>query len=313
MNFLRPLFPYLLGLIVVLSTQKFLNIGLINALGQLTLFTFVVCIPIWKTGRMSYVDIGWPWGLVLLGTISFLYSDGYWLRSALISSMVILVGLRMGFGALKLWQAGYLEREFPRYQYQRIIWKEEGKSNTQFALQVDAISQGMANASFLALPILITASNTNESFVLLEFIGMGIWLLALIFESVADFQKLLFLRSMKKAKKYNQVCNIGLWKYCRHPNYFAEWMVWNGIIVLAIPSFLGLGAMEISFLNGELSNILWVLVGIGMIYASRMMYITLVYTTGAIPSEHFSAIKREGYAEYQQSTNRFFPGPKRNI
>ena len=171
----------------------------------------------------------------------------------------------------------------------------------------------MANASFLALPILITASNTNESFVLLEFIGMGIWLLALIFESVADFQKLLFLRSMKKAKKYNQVCNIGLWKYCRHPNYFAEWMVWNGIIVLAIPSFLGLGAMEISFLNGELSNILWVLVGIGMIYASRMMYITLVYTTGAIPSEHFSVIKREGYAEYQQSTNRFFPGPKRNI
>jgi len=44
-----------------------------------------------------------------------------------------------------------------------------------------------------------------------------------------------------------------------------------------------------------------------------MMYITLVYTTGAIPSEHFSLIKREGYAEYQQSTNRFFPGPKRNI
>ena len=144
MNYLRPLFPYLLGLILVLSTQKFLNIGLINALGQLTLFTFVVCIPIWKTGRMSYVDIGWPWGLVLLGTISFLYSDGYCLRSALISSMVILVGLRMGFGALKLWQAGYLEREFPRYQYQRIVWKEEGKSNTQFALQVDAISQGMA-------------------------------------------------------------------------------------------------------------------------------------------------------------------------
>ena len=139
MNYLRPLFPYLLGLILVLSTQKFLNIGLVNALGQLILFTFVVCIPIWRTERMSYVDIGWPWGLVLLGTISFIYSDGYWLRSTLISSMVILVGLRMGLGALKMWKAGYLEREFPRYQYQRILWKEEGKNNTQFALQVDAI------------------------------------------------------------------------------------------------------------------------------------------------------------------------------
>jgi steroid 5-alpha reductase family enzyme len=217
----------------------------------------------------------------------------------------------MGLGALKMWKAGYLEREFPRYQYQRILWKEEGKNNTQFALQVDAISQGMANASFLALPIFIAASNTNESFALLEFIGIGIWASALIFESVADFQKLLFLTNMKKAKKYNQVCNIGLWKYCRHPNYFAEWMVWNGIIVMAIPSFYNLGALEISFFNNELSAILWGFVGFGMLYASRMMYVTLVYTTGAIPSEHFSALKREGYKDYQRNTNRFFPGPKK--
>ena len=313
MNYLRPLFPYLFGLMLVLSTQKFLNVGLVNALGQLILFTFVVCIPIWRTERMSYVDIGWPWGLVLLGIVSFIYSDGYWLRSALISSMVILVGLRMGLGALKMWKAGYLEREFPRYQYQRILWKEEGKNNTQFALQVDAISQGMANASFLALPIFIIGTNNNESFAVLEFIGMGTWMLALIFESVADLQKLLFLKNMKKAKKHNQVCNIGLWKYCRHPNYFAEWMVWNGIIIMAIPSFLSLGAMEISFLSSNLSMVLWSLIGLGMLYASRMMYVTLVYTTGAIPSEHFSLIKREGYKEYQQTTNRFFPGPQKAI
>ena len=38
MNYLRPLLPYLLGLILVLSTQKFLNIGLVNALGQLILY-----------------------------------------------------------------------------------------------------------------------------------------------------------------------------------------------------------------------------------------------------------------------------------
>lgn len=313
MNYLRPLFPYLFGLMLVLSTQKFLNVGLVNALGQLILFTFVVCIPIWRTERMSYVDIGWPWGLVLLGIVSFIYSDGYWLRSALISGMVILVGLRMGLGALKMWKAGYLEREFPRYQYQRILWKEEGKNNTQFALQVDAISQGMANASFLALPIFIIGTNNNESFAVLEIIGIGTWMLALIFESVADLQKLLFLKNMKKAKKHNQVCNIGLWKYCRHPNYFAEWMVWNGIIIMAIPSFLSLGAMEISFLSSNLSMVLWSLIGLGMLYASRMMYVTLVYTTGAIPSEHFSSIKREGYKEYQQTTNRFFPGPQKAI
>ncbi len=27
---------------------------------------------------MSYVDIAWPWGLVLVGVISFIFSEGIW-------------------------------------------------------------------------------------------------------------------------------------------------------------------------------------------------------------------------------------------
>ena len=311
MKYLYPLAPYFLGLILVLSTANFYKIGLINLLAQVILFTLVVCIPIWRTNRMSYVDIGWPWGLVIIGIVSFILSDGYWLRSLLVSSMVILVGLRMGIGALSMWRAGFLEKEFPRYQYQRLVWEREGKSNTQLALQIDAISQGMANASFLALPIFITASNHSESFGIIEFIGIGIWLFALVFESIADFQKLAFLRKMKKKGKYNQVCNVGLWKYSRHPNYFSEWMVWNGLIVLAIPSWLNLGTIEASFLSNQPSFILWFFVGLGLLYTSRMMYVTLVYTTGAEPSEYFSAQKRDGYRVYQATTNRFFPGPQK--
>jgi steroid 5-alpha reductase family enzyme len=260
---------------------------------------------------MSYVDIGWPWGLVLLGIVSYLLSSGYWLRSLIVSSMVILVGLRMGFGAVKMWRAGYLDKEFPRYQYQRILWEEEGKENTQLALQIDAISQGLANASFLSLPIFITASSTSQSLELLEIVGIAIWLLSLLMESVADFQKLGFLKKMKKEGKQNQVCNIGLWKYTRHPNYFGEWMVWNGLIIMAIPSWLRLETLSIAFLNDQQSKILWVLIGIGLLYTSKMMYTTLVYTTGAVPSEHFSIEKRPDYKEYQKTTNRFFPGPKK--
>ena len=151
------------------------------------------------------------WGLVLLGLISFIFSDGYWLRSLIVSLVVIFIGLRMGLGALKMWRLGLLDREFPRYQYQRVLWKEEGKDNTLLALQIDAISQGLANASFLALPVFIIASNTSETFVLLEMIGLSIWLLAFILESIADFQKLEFLHKMKKEGKQRQVCNVGLW------------------------------------------------------------------------------------------------------
>ena len=76
---------------------------------------------------MSYVDIAWPWGLVLLGIISFIFSDGYWVRSLLVSGMVILVGLRMGLGAVKMWRSGYLEKELSRYEYQHIRWKKKDK------------------------------------------------------------------------------------------------------------------------------------------------------------------------------------------
>jgi steroid 5-alpha reductase family enzyme len=41
------------------------------------------------------------------------------------------------------------------------------------------------------------------------------------------------------------------------------------------------------------------------------MYITLVYLTGAVPSEYYSSQKRPAYKAYQQSTNIFFPGPKK--
>ena len=304
MNYFRPVYPFLLGLGFILWSTTFFKLALLNSLGQIALFTVVVCIPIWRTGRMSYVDIGWPWGLVLLGIISFCFSEGYWLRSLVVSSVVILIGLRMGLGALKMWRLGFLKKEFPRYQYQRIVWKEEGKNNTALALQIDAIAQGLANASFLAFPVFIIASNGDQEFSALEIVGLVIWILAFSMESIADFQKVRFLKEMKRAGKHRQVCNVGLWKYCRHPNYFAEWMVWNGLIIAAIPSWLSLKALE--------SEPVWLLLGIGLLLASKFMYTTLVYTTGAVPSEYYSVQKRPDYKDYQQQTNRFFPGPRRS-
>jgi steroid 5-alpha reductase family enzyme len=304
MHYFRPLYAFLLGLIVLLNSATLAELAATNAMGQLVLFTLVVCIPIWRTGRMSYVDIGWPWGLVVLGIISFIDSQGYWLRSGIVSAVVILIGLRMGLGALKMWRMGLLQTEFPRYQYQRIVWKQEGKTNTALALQVDAIAQGLANASFLAFPVFIIAANNSQQFHLLELLGLAIWALAFAMESLADMQKLNFLRAMRKAGKQSQVCNVGLWKYCRHPNYFAEWMVWNGLVIAAIPSWLALRGTE--------SELLWWLLGLGLLLASKFMYNTLVYITGAVPSEYYSAQKRPGYREYQKQTNRFFPGPAKS-
>ncbi|MEH6912288.1 MAG: DUF1295 domain-containing protein [Oceanicoccus sp.] len=301
MKYFTSLIPFVAGWALLLLTNSFASIGLINGALQLVLFTLVVCIPIWMTGRMSYVDIGWPLGLTVIGGLTWLYSDGEALRVAIVSLVYLFVGSRMGLGALKLWSEGRMKKEFPRYEYQKQRWIADGKTNTTLAMQVDALWQGLANASFLAMPAFVIAANPSEQIHLLEIIGLMVWLGAFAMESVADIQKLTFLQKMKKAGGRNRVCNVGLWKYSRHPNYFAEWMVWNGLVIAAIPSWIALYGVD--------SLVVWVLLGAGLLFASWKMYSTLVYHTGAVPSEYYSVQKRPEYKDYQQTTNMFFPGP----
>ena len=303
MKYFKPFIPFLACWILLFSSNNFQSVALINGIGQLVLFLFVVCIPIWKTGRMSYVDIGWPWGVALIGLITYCQINTITLSKTLVITAYILIGSRMGLGALKMWSMELLKKEFPRYEYQKIRWEKSNKTNIGLAMQVEALSQGLANASFLAIPIFLISVSPSTQLSSLEIIGFTIFILSIVFETIADYQKLKFLKEMKRQNKKNMVCDIGLWKYTRHPNYFAEWMVWNGLIIASIPSYISLFTSEALWL--------WIMIGVALLYTSRIMYITLVYLTGAVPSEYYSVQKRPAYKAYQQSTNIFFPGPKK--
>ena len=303
MKYFSPLVPFILGWGLLLYTDNLSSISFTNGVLQLLLFAFVVCLPTWRPGRMSYVDIGWPWGVALIGIITWLYGEGDSVRIVTISILYIMIGSRMGMGALKMWRLGMLNTEFPRYEYQKKRWKKAGKNNTMLAMQIEGILQGLANASFLAMPAFIIATNSNSTIAILEIIGVVVWFGAFVMESIADMQKISFLKKMKALGEKNKVCNVGLWKYTRHPNYFAEWMVWNGLIIASIPSWILL-------YNAE-SVTIWILLGLGLLFTSRMMYTTLVYHTGAIPSEYYSLKKRPEYKAYQDTTNIFFPGSKK--
>lgn len=289
-----------MGWIILLFTQSIAYISSVNGIVQLILFGLAVCWPIWKTGVLSYVDIGWPWGLVCIGVLTLLLSEGYHWRVWMIGGAYLFMGLRMGIGAIRLWQKGYIQKELPRYKYQRIRWERAGKTNIPMAMQIDALMQGLANASYLAFPAFIISSNPNPGFSIFEIIGLGLWIASFVFESIADYQKTRFLRQMKAKGQRNKVCDVGLWKYTRHPNYFAEWMVWNALIIVAIPSWIALQASEYWMI--------WILLGLGLLFISRIMYNTLVYFTGAKPAEYFSLQKRPDYKAYMERVNMFFPG-----
>ncbi len=283
---------------VALSTANdtLANMLLVNAGLQMLLFAVVACLPFLRTGRMSYVDIAWPFGVALIGLQIALMGDGNDLRKFCVAGVYLLIGLRMGLGALTMARkTGVIfKTEFPRYVYRRMELEGEGEAKARFHMLTEILAQGFANASVLALPGFLIAVNGQAGFHAWELAGIGLWLLAYILESTADLQKHKFI-----SRNQGGVCNVGLWQYSRHPNYFSEWLVWTGIVIAAVPSWLALRAAE--------AAPVWLVLGLGAAGASLMMYITLVYLTGAKPAEYYSVRKRPDYKRYQETTSMFFP------
>ena len=287
---------FVLVFYIFFQVENFQNFLLVNLISQIFIFLFIVCIPAYYSGRMSYVDIAWPFGLVAIGIISFFCGDGYLLKKSIISMLYIIAGLRMGIGALILLKKGYLNKELPRYSYQRIRWKKKGFVNDKFSVQYEILLQCFANATFLAIPAILISNNSSQTFSIIEVIGFLVWVIFFFLEHISDLQKQKFLVNAKKNNLKNQVCDIGLWKYTRHPNYFSEWMIWNGLIIASFSSLL-LNNSMIVFLGTTIS----------LLYITILMYQTLVFLTGAIPSEYYSLIRRPDYKKYKQTTNMFFP------
>ncbi|MEM7780558.1 MAG: DUF1295 domain-containing protein [Pseudomonadota bacterium] len=89
-----------------------------------------------------------------------------------------------------------------------------------------------ASAAFAA----ITAKETAPIGVFF-YAGAAIWVLGMVWESVADSQKSAFKADPANKGKF---INVGLWRWSRHPNYFGEITLWTGILVMAIPVLTGL-------------------------------------------------------------------------
>jgi len=301
---IQRIFGYILFLIcffILYFSNTFSWFVSLNGFLQVLLFTLVVCIPAYLTKRMSYVDIGWPWGLVLIGVLVLVLGEGYWLRKYIVSGMYLFAGLRMGVGALILLKKGHLDTELSRYKYQRKRWKKAGYINIDISLQYEIMLQCFANVTFLAIPAILQAFNPQEFLSLLEILGYLLWLVSFGMEHFADIQKQQFFKKAFLENRKKQVCNVGLWKYSRHPNYFAEWMVWNSLILSSLPSLFYFYLVE--------RNLIWLGLLVSLFYLSIIMYNTLVYYTGAIPSEYYSLKKRPDYKKYKKNTNMFFPGP----
>jgi len=301
------LFPFL----IFVTSQKFAWTALLNCGLQMTLFLFASHIPAFMTKRMSYVDIGWPWGLVTIGILPYLSPSHATIRCTMVSLAFFLAGFRMGLGGLVHFSKGGMQTDYPRYLYQYGRWAKRGitdKSSFAFnyEMQKDIFIQCAANFGGLCTPLFLQAFGYLDGpLSWIEICGWMTWAAALVFEHTADKQKKAFIAESKKTGDTKSLCEVGLWRYSRHPNYFGEWMVWNSLVITSLPSLLALWQTEEETMITKLG------LTVALFSVSRMMYNCLVHWTGARPAEFYSVQKRPDYKRYQAQVNMFFPGPRK--
>lgn len=111
----------------------------------------------------------------------------------------------------------------------------------------------------IMLPVVAALSSKTEvKNYYLFLLGIIIFLIGLIIESVADMQKYRFKSNPKNKDRWIE---SGLWKYSRHPNYFGEMLVWWGLYFASIPLIgklspvFAIGPMYISYLLIRVSGI----------------------------------------------------------
>jgi len=153
-----------------------------------------------------------------------------------------------------------------------------GVTDVSLDIQIEIMKQWATNVSVLAMPAFVMAQNKSEHISPIEIAGVALTVVCWLSENKADGQKRAWIKEMFKTKQVNKVCDVGLWSYCRHPNYFFEWMVWNGLIIASLPSVLPLwdikGCSKCPIQPGKILAFTFAL---GLVYCSRLLYVFLLY------------------------------------
>lgn len=285
--------------VVAAPTRTF---AMTNLFVQFAIFIPAACIPAWRTGRMTYVDFAWPTGLAAIGIQTFLFAASSTPLTIVVATCYTIVGGRAAIWAgATLLKTRLVTEELPRYQYQRLRWAEAGHRNEQLSIQSEIGVQLTTNFAFLAVPAYVATTDTDFTLNVFEIIAIAVWAVAYMLESLADLQKNRFAGNLTSTSR--PVCDVGLWRYSRHPNYFFHWIQWVALVGLVVPS-----AVELAH---KVPAVTTIVAAASLLLIILMMYYTLVYYTGAIPAEYYSLRKRPAYADYQATVNRFFPGPRK--
>jgi steroid 5-alpha reductase family enzyme len=232
-----------------------------------------------RTGNSGWVDTIWTFSLGLVGAGSALWPVGgaapnarQWLVAALVAIWSLRLGSHIAARTAKI-------TDDPRYATFAKEWGVDSPRKMFIFLQ----NQGFGSIP-LVFSIFVAARFPSDALRLQDTLGALILFIGIAGESLADAQLKRF-RTNPASK--GRVCDAGLWRWSRHPNYFFEWFGWLAYPVIAISL-----------------DYPW---GWATLLAPIFMYWILVHVTGIPPLEAQMLRSRgENYRDYQSRTSMFF-------
>ncbi|HEY0483251.1 MAG TPA: DUF1295 domain-containing protein [Kofleriaceae bacterium] len=255
-------------------------------LGEAWLVCAAVQLALWwiqeHTHNAGIVDVGWAGSFTAVAVL-------FGATASSSAGAFLPIGLAVVLWSTRL--AGYLISrgaatgpEEGRYATLRQRWAPRASRRFFVFFQAQAALAAVLASAFV-VPFVAEPWDGGA----LRVLGVGLAVTGVAGEALADAQ----LAGWKREpSNRGRVCDAGLWRYSRHPNYFFEWCVWIGYAVHGM-AFAPWGLIAVVPQAIILGSILGV--------------------TGIPPTE-IQALRSKGdlYRDYQKRVSKFIPMPPKS-
>ncbi|WP_229236228.1 DUF1295 domain-containing protein [Emticicia sp. TH156] len=223
----------------------------------------------------AIVDIFWGFSFMAMAWFYRAYMGLHDHRSMVFCIMVTVWGVR-----LTLYLASRNIGKDEDYRYKE--WRKEKGSKWPL---VSFFQVFMLQGFLLWVMSTLFAPAMSSNFTslkLTDYLGLAVWSVGFLFESIGDWQLATF---KKKPENKGKVLQTGLWGLTRHPNYFGDALQWWGYYLFTCTT----------------GQFLYV-------FSPLLMTFLLVRVSGVALLEKRLAVTKPEYARYMKRVSSFIPG-----
>jgi steroid 5-alpha reductase family enzyme len=225
------------------------------------------------------VDVAYGLAYILVAATT-LWNFGLHPLGGVATLLVCIWGLRL---AIRIHERTRGKPEDFRYAAWRREWKWF-KTRSYFQIYM---LQGFI-IFLVSIPVVLAASHPATFITPISIIGIVVWIVGFLFESIGDYQLDTFIRNPEHK---GMLMQSGLWSITRHPNYFGEATMWWGLWLVTLPALIPLGTLAV----------------VGTLIASPILITFLLLKVSGVPMLEAALSKRAGWQSYAARVSVFVP------